>query len=263
MIIDFHTHIYPDNIAAETIDAVCRRSNINACSDGTLSGLLHSMDRAAIDISVISSVATKPGQAASITRWLSSIAQPKIIPLAPIHPGLRRIPHTIKKLKEQGFKGFKMHPDYQDFYVDDKKVYPLYESAQAEGMFILFHAGVDRGLPNPIHGTPARFAKIRREFPDLCIIAAHMGGEGVYEEAEECLIGTDIYMDTAFILQKMPFAILKRFLERHPVERVLFASDSPWTDQKEELDFFLSLSFLTDDAKEKITGGNAVKLLGL
>ncbi|MBN1276247.1 MAG: amidohydrolase family protein [Deltaproteobacteria bacterium] len=263
MIIDFHTHIFPDRIAAATIEAVCRRSDIQASSDGTVNSLLHSMSAAGIDISVVCSVATRPEQASSIIRWLSGIRQPGIIPLAPIHPGSPDIPDTLGQLKEQGFKGLKMHPDYQDFYVDDKRVYPLYEAAQSEGMFILFHAGLDRGLPNPVHGTPGRFAKVIKDFPHLCVIAAHMGGEDVYEETEERLIGRDIYMDTSFVLRKMPSDLLKRFFQRHPAERFLFATDSPWLDQKEELDFLLSLPFLTVDAKEKITGGNASKLLGL
>jgi len=263
VIIDFHTHIYPDHLAFDTLNAICERSRIRSYSDGTLKGLLHSMDRAGIDLSVVLSVATKPEQVDPIIQWHNQIRQPGIFPLAPMHPDLGADTDLIHSLKAQGFKGIKMHPDYQNFYVDEKRMSPLYEAIQTEGLFILFHAGVDRGLPSPVHGTPERFARLHKAFPHLRIIAAHMGGEYMFEEAEEYLIGTDIYLDTSFVLQEMPASLIQRFFDRHSIERFLFATDSPWKDQKKELDFFLSLPFLTQDAKEKITCANAAGLLKL
>lgn len=263
MIIDFHTHIYPDHLARDTLNAICERSGIQSYSDGTLRGLLDSMAQAGIDLSVVLSVATKPEQVDPIMQWLKQIRQPGILPLAPMHPDLGNDPDLIHSLKVQGFRGFKMHPDYQDFYVDEKRMYPFYEVVQAEGLFIIFHAGVDRGLPSPVHGTPERFARLHKAFPHLTVIAAHMGGEYMFEEAEKYLIGTDIYLDTSFVLQEMPGNLIKRFFDRHPIERFLFATDSPWRDQKNELDFFLSLPFLTEDAKEKITWTNSAGLLKL
>ncbi|MCX8021559.1 MAG: amidohydrolase family protein [Syntrophorhabdaceae bacterium] len=221
------------------------------------------MKEAGVDISVVAAVPTKPNKVASIQRWLSSIRQPGIEPLAAIHPDDPISTEQLKILKAQGFKGFKLHPDYQNFYVDDPKMFPLYEKIADEGMFILFHAGVDRGLPNPIHGTPKRFAALHRSIPELCIVAAHLGGEDVYEETLKYLVGQDIYMDTSFVLRKAPWTFLERIFKEHPVERILFASDSPWTDQKEELQFLLGLPFLSHSDKEKICFYNAASLLGL
>jgi hypothetical protein len=61
----------------------------------------------------------------------------------------------------------------------------------------------------------------------------------------------------------MPGAFRERFLKEHPTERLVFASDSPWTDQREELQFLLQLPFLTESDKEKICFSNAARLLGL
>ena len=71
-------------------------------------------------------------------------------------------------------------------------------------MIILFHAGLDRGLPHPIHSTPKRLAKVHGDFPSLRIVAAHMGGEAVFDETERVLLGKDIFMDTSFVLRIMP-----------------------------------------------------------
>jgi len=261
--IDFHTHIYPDRVALSTVSAVRRRAGIDAYTDGTLEGLKRSMAAAGIDLSVVAAVATKPEQVASIQRWLKTIRQPGIVTLAAMHPADPLNSGQMKMLRREGFRGFKFHPDYQDFFVDDPGMYPLYERVAAEGMFILFHAGMDRGLPHPVHGTPGRLAAVHKAVPQLCMIVAHLGGEEAYEETEVHLLGQDIYLDTSFVLRKMPGTFRERFLKEHPAERLVFASDSPWTDQGEELRFLLQLPFLTESDKEKICFSNAARLLGL
>ena len=261
MIIDIHTHIYPDHTAARTLDAVRERAGVRAYTDGTIEGLLRSMQEAGIESVVVSSIATKPEQVDTMNQWLMGVCRPPVYRLATVHPDLPANPDLVRAVKAQGFKGFKVHPDYQDFFVDEQRIFPFYESAQAEGMPILFHVGVDPGLPHPVHATPQRLARVLKEFPLLRIIAAHLGGQDMYAETEEHLLGNDIYLDTSFVLRKIPMAILQRFFTKHPIDRFLFGTDSPWTDQKEELEFFLSFPFLTEDAKDKILGTNAADVL--
>ncbi len=263
MKIDFHTHVYPHDVAARTVAAVCERSSIGAYTDGTLEGLKRSMTAAGIDLSVVAAVATKPEQVPSIHEWLAAIRQPGIATLAAMHPADPLSSQQMKTLRQGGFRGFKLHPDYQDFFVDDPRMFPMYEAAAAEGMFILFHAGMDRGLPHPVHATPKRLAAVRQAVPELCMVVAHLGGEEAYEETIRHLLGRDVYLDTSFVLRKVPGRFLERLFKGHPAERVLFASDSPWTDQREELQFLLQLPFLTEGDKEKICCSNAARLLGL
>ncbi|MCU0595427.1 MAG: amidohydrolase family protein [Desulfobacterota bacterium] len=263
MIIDFHTHIYPEPSASKTLAAVQSRAGVSCFSDGTRQGLALSMDKAGIDLSVVCSVATKPEMVESIHQWLESIRTPRILPFATMHPGRPAVREEMQDLKKRGFKGFKVHPDYQGFFVDEKRIYPFYEAAQSAGMIVLFHAGLDRGLPDPIHSTPERLAKVHKDFPSLCMVVAHMGGEAVFHETERYLLGRDVFMDTSFVLRVMPRGLLERFVKRHPAERILFGSDSPWTDQAEELRFLMDLPYLKIEEKEKIAGRNAAELLGL
>jgi predicted TIM-barrel fold metal-dependent hydrolase len=263
MIIDVHTHIYPERTAARTLDAIQDRAGIRAYTDGTIAGLLSSMSEAGIDLAIVSSVATRPEQVEAMNQWLREICRPPVQRFAAMHPGLVVTPDLVSTIKAQGFKGFKVHPDYQGFFVDERRLFPFYEAAQTVGLPILFHTGVDLGLPHTVHATPQRLALVSREFPRLRIIAAHLGGQDMYTETEQYLLGRDIYLDTSFVLRKIPIDIVRRIFSKHPLERFLFGSDSPWTDQKEELDFFLSLPFLTDDVKEKILGANALRLLGI
>jgi hypothetical protein len=261
--IDFHTHIYPDNIAFKTVSAVRERAGIDAYTDGTLEGLKRSMAAAGIDLSVVAAVATRPEQVVSIQQWLTAIRQPGIETLAAMHPADPLNSGQMKILRQEGFRGFKLHPDYQDFFVDDPRMYPLYEAIAVEGMFILFHAGKDRGLPYPVHATPKRIAAVHKAVPELCMIAAHLGGEEAYEETAVHLLGQNLYLDTSFVLRNMPATLRERLLKEHPAERLLFASDSPWADQGEELQFLLQLPYLTESDKEKICFSNAARLLGL
>jgi uncharacterized protein len=261
--IDFHTHIYPDHVALQTVSAVRQRAGVDAYTDGTLEGLKGSMAAAGIDLSVVAAVATRPQQVESIQRWLRTIRQPGIEALAAMHPADPLSSDQMRMLKQEGFRGFKFHPDYQDFFVDDPRIYPLYEAVAAEGMFILFHAGMDRGLPHPVHATPKGLSAVNEAIPELCMVIAHLGGEEAYEETAMHLLGRNVYLDTSFVLRKMQGTFRERFLKEHPADRLVFASDSPWTDQGEELRFLLQLPYLTDGDKEKICYSNAARLLGL
>ena len=73
MIIDFHTHIFPDKIAARSIEALSKVSGVKAATDGTLNGLLVSMERSGVDLSVILPVVTKPSQFESINTFAAKV----------------------------------------------------------------------------------------------------------------------------------------------------------------------------------------------
>ncbi|MDB9822778.1 amidohydrolase family protein [Deltaproteobacteria bacterium] len=263
MIIDFHTHVFPSLMAEKTLPEVSHRAKIDYFIDGSVNGLLDSMHGAGIDISAVSRITTKPEQVKSVNTWLRDIKYNSIIPMATWHPEIIIDPEWISELISLGFKCMKLHPDYQGFFADEKRIFPLYDAAQELGMPILFHAGLDRGLPPPVHATPEMLLKVHETFPRLTMIAAHMGGEDNYEDTEKYLLGRGIYLDTSFVLRKMPLGLLEHFMNKHPIEHILFGSDSPWADQAQELDYLFSLPFLKQREKEMIAGINAVNLLKL
>lgn len=263
MFIDFHAHIFPRAKGAAILSDLSVRADISHYTDGSLESLVQSMKRSGITASVVSRITTRPEGVASVNTWLQKSTQDCIWPMATLHPELADLQNYMATLKNLGFKGIKLHLDYQGVYADDRKMYPVYEAAQALKLPILFHAGLDRGLPPPVRATPERLLTIHQEFPNLTIIAAHMGGEDNYDETETHLLGTSIYFDTAFVLRIMEKNTLKRFFSKHPIDRFLFGTDSPFTDQATELNYFLDLPFLSQDEKDKILGLNAVKLMDL
>ena len=264
MVIDFHAHVFDEHQAKRVLADVGARARIPSYADGTLAGLLRSMAHAGIAISVLSRITTRPEQVDPVNTWLRNLTGPQTPALCTIHPELPGLGDRVSQLRAQGFRGFKVHPDYQGFFVDEPRMFPFYEAVAAADMFILFHAGLDRGLPGyPVHATPERLLRVHRSFPALRIVAAHMGGEDAYEETEIHLLGRDIYLDTSFVLRKMEARTLERFFRKHPTERILFGTDSPWTDQGEDLRFLQDLPFLSEAALERITWRNAAGLLEL
>ena len=261
MFIDFHTHIFPRNDAPSILKQMSERGDIRHFEDGTLDGLHNAMALSTVGLSLVSRITTKKEKVAEVNQWLLGNSEDRVRPMATVHPDLPIGADDLEALRNRGFRGVKLHPDYQGFFADDPRMYPFYEAAQAVGLPVLFHAGLDRGLPPPVHATPRHLLAVHRQFPRMVMVAAHMGGEDNYEETEALLLGKDIYLDTAFVLRIMPPETLERFFRRHAIERFLFGSDSPFTDQATELNYLLDLPFLTASQKEKVAGENAAALL--
>ena len=261
MSIDFHTHIFPPESAPSILNQLLDRGNIRHFTDGTVEGLLTAMEKSSVNLSLFSRITTRAENIAPVNQWLRQCTREHIKPMATWHPDMPAATSDLEALKAHGFKGFKLHPDYQGFFVDDPRMYSFYEAAQAVQMPVLIHAGLDRGLPPPVHATPQRLLKVHRQFPRMIIVAAHMGGEDNYDETETHLLGKEIYLDTSFVLRIMDRDILKRFFRKHSVERILFGSDSPFTDQAVELNYLFDLPFLTASEKDKVAGKNAAALL--
>lgn len=264
-IIDFHTHCFPDELAAKALSKLSLApsgEDISYYTDGTLEGLKSSLRTAEIDLAVIQPVATKPQQVRKINDWAAANTGPPVIFFAGMHPDFSDWRQEFKRIKDLGFRGFKLHPDYQKFFVDEPRLFPFYEAAFDEDLFILFHAGVDVGLPPPYHCSPQRLARLLRIFPGAKIIAAHMGGYLYWEDVEQYLVGEDLYFDTAFSFAKMGKERMTKMILEHGPEKILFGTDSPWTDQGQELKNFFSLE-LSSDIKKKILSSNAAAILGI
>lgn len=262
MIIDIHTHCFPDELAGRAVPLLAETAGITAHTDGTVDGLKRSMQDAGIDVSVLQPVATKPSQVRTINEWVKSIQDSEIMSFGTLHPDFTDWKDEVKRLVDMGFKGVKLHPDYQEFFIDEERMFPVYEFLFSNGFTILFHAGVDIGLKPPYHATPERFCRLLRMFPGGTIIAAHMGSFLYWDEVLELLAGEDIYLDTSYSLHRLGEERMVELIRAHGASRILFGTDSPWSSQKEEVENFLALP-LDKDEQEMILSGNARTLLDI
>ena len=140
-IIDFHAHAFPDKVAAGAVPALAAAGNVSPCLDGRIASLLADMDRVGIEKSVLCSIATKPGQFEAILAWSQAIRSERIIPFPSFHPENPNALENIRIIKENGFKGIKMHPYYQNFILDDERMFPLYEQISEAGLILVMHTG--------------------------------------------------------------------------------------------------------------------------
>jgi predicted TIM-barrel fold metal-dependent hydrolase len=261
-IIDIHTHAFADGIAPKAVEALEKSSGTKALLDGTTSDLLRSMENAGIALSVIQPVATKPSQVRAINVWASRIAGDGLLPFATLYPGQSDWEEEIEQIKRAGILGVKLHPDYQNFDPDDRALFPMYEKLQAEGLIVLYHAGDDISFSPPGRATPNRLSNLIGHFPDLRVIAAHLGGFEMWDAVEEYLVGKDLYFDTSYTFGYLKTERIVRIMERHGFDQILFGTDSPWKDQREEIQNILRLD-IPDEAKRGILGENARNLLHL
>lgn len=262
MIIDFHVHCFTDELAAKAVPQLAKRANIPARVDGTIDDIKRSMKIAGVDKSVVLSIATKPTQTEKINAWTVSVQDDSIIAFGSVHPDSENWQEELLNLKKNHIKGIKLHPDYQSFFVDDEKLFPIYKLASELGLIVIFHAGIDIGLPEPYHATPQRLRKVIEAFPEGRFVAAHMGGFSYWDDVEKYLVGTNIYLDTSYGIRFMDAAQVRRIVDRHGYKKILFATDSPWGDQAEELEIIRSFSF-DSEVEAAILGLNAMELLGI
>jgi len=263
MIIDIHTHAFPDALAERAVTTLAAVARVPAYSDGTCAGLRDSQRVAGIDLSVIAPIATKPSQARAINNWAAEVNRqyPDLLCFGSIHPAQQEWAEEITRLAGDGIRGVKFHPDYQDFYVDEPCLLPIYRALAAAGLIVLFHAGVDIGLPPPVHCPPARLARVLDAVPDLTIIASHMGGYAQWKDVGKHLLGRGLYFDTSYSLADLGVEQMMALIRGHGADRILFGTDSPWTDQSGEARAIGALP-LTEIEKTAILGGNARGLLG-
>ncbi len=281
MIIDMHTHIFPDKIAAAVIDKLSRISKSRAFTDGTLRELLNSMKKFGVDRSIVLPVATNTHQVEKINDSSAALtenfAAQGIISFGCIHPDFTNYRAELSRIKNLGLRGIKIHPVYQDTDLDDKKFLRIIERAAELDLIVVTHAGLDIGFPGVVRCTPKMARNVVREIGDFKFVLAHMGGWKSWTEVVEFLAGANVFVDTAFSTGKIPAragcewaAEDSKLLDENGfmtlykifgANKILFGTDSPWSAPDESIAFIKNLP-ISDADKNKILGTNAEKLLG-
>lgn len=263
MVVDFHTHAFPEKIAGKALELLSKKSgNMVPFTDGTAQGLLSHMDSRGVDKAVVLGIATNPAQQRNVNDFAASLAGERLIPFGSIHPDAPDAVEELYRISQIGLKGIKFHPEYQDFFVDEDRMLPLYETCDKLGLIVTFHAGADVGYPEPVHNTPERLASILPVFKKGRVVAAHFGGYALWSEVGRCLAGKNIYFDTGFCYSRMPCPYAAEIIKSHGYKKVLFGSDLPWSDERLEQRFVEGFG-LDEEQTAAVLGKNAAELLGI
>ncbi len=264
MLIDFHAHVFPDELAPRAMASLLSSVEglYTPVHDGTAAGLLRNMDAWGIDASVVQPVVTKASQVRKTNEWVKSVCSDRIIGFGGIYPHTDDWKRDIDFVAELGLRGLKFHAEYQDFILDDPKMLEIYDYALGKGLILLHHAGYDPAFPPPFKSTPRKFKRVADAMRGGVIVAAHLGGHDQWDEVEDVLAGTDIYLDTSMGFDFYPQEQFLRIVTKHGADKILFASDSPWSDARSDAERLKALPLPEKDI-DAILGGNAKKLLGL
>jgi len=248
-IFDAHTHVFPEKIAAAAIASLEQHDGMKAVTDGTLDGLKRSMAESGTDVSLILPVMTAAKQFESINRFAAAInGRDGILSFGGIHPDCDEPEEKLAQIRNMGLRGIKLHPDYQNCYVDDPRYIRIIRECLKLGLFVTLHTGYDPLEPINFHANVKRCAAMLDAVEDLNlgeqrIILAHLGGGTEPEEVEGQIAGRNVFLDTAYLLTRCDKEKAVRIISKHGTHKVLFASDSPWSSQGEDIDALLSLPF--------------------
>lgn len=259
MIIDAHTHIWPDKIAAKALAGTL--PDLEVFGDGTKSGLLATMERAGIDRAITLGVANVPAQIEPSNRFAGSLGDDRLIGFGSVHADADP-QETLDSIARHGLKGVKVHPIFQGYAIDDPGILPVFDAFQETGTVVIMHVGAGSTPDVTARSTPDKLIGLVERFPRLKLVACHFGGYRLLDEAEELIAGLDVHLDTSWppSLALLDPERVRRFVERHGPDKIVFASDWPMSDPAAEIAAVEALG-LPDDHTEMILGGNIARLL--
>ncbi len=264
-VIDSHCHIYPEKIAERATAATDAFYGVVSFSSGnpgagTASHLMEMGTEDGVDRFLVQSVATTPHQVEGINNFIARTVEEsngRFIGFGTLHQDLEDIRGAVSHLKGLGLRGVKLHPDIQDFKIDDPRYLKIYEICEEEELPILMHTGDNRYD----RSNPDRLLPILRMYKHLTVIGAHLGGYSIWEDAVSSLAGIEnLYVDTSSSLAFISIEKAKAVILKYGIDHVLFATDYPMWRAKDEISMLLKMGF-TEDEYRKIFSGNIRKIL--
>ncbi len=269
MIIDFHSHIFPDKIAERTLGHLASVSGIVPSTDGTAAGINESMKKTGISYSVNLPAITKASQFESTNRFAAEVnGNGGIISFGGMHPDVENPEEWLDEIISLGLPGIKLHPDYQDCMVDDPRYVRIIKYAVEHGLYVTLHAGLDAVSPELIHCPPHRAAHMldmvygTDEPMEPRIIFAHMGGRRCYADVNKYLADRNVYFDLSYILGETEPSTVLETVRRHGAHRILFGTDSPWSDPALDIERMGNIG-LASEEYECIMWKNGAEILRL
>lgn len=204
----------------------------------------------------------------------------KIIPFASIDPRRPGAKDFVKQcVEDHGARGLKLHPS-AGFNPEERPTLELIESIAHYGLPVVVHTGPSVPPTSSRYCEPIYLDAMLLEFPDLPVVAAHMG-YGYYPQLLSLAQQRpNLYVDLAAWQpvardNYVGFAqIMKTAVDSIGADRILFATDSAFTwpllSEAEYVAKFKSLSTdppepfrLSESDVDLILGGNAARMLKL
>ncbi len=253
-ICDAHGHIFPEKIAGKAVSAIGKFYGIEMEAEGGVAkAILESGSKIGVTNYLVCSTATTTHQVESINQFIVEKCKKhkEFVGFGTLHPDYEDIEGQVNYCIENGLKGIKLHPDFQQFDIDDKKAFKIYEATEGK-LPILFHTGDNRYD----FSSPVRLKNITENFPRQIMFAAHFGGYRRWDDALECLAGLEnVYYDTSSSLPFISQEFAKELISAFGTDRLFFGSDFPMWNHTDELERFMNLG-LSPEVNRKLLSDN-------
>lgn len=261
MIIDFHTHAFPDSMAEKAVGKLAKTANLTPVGDGTVSDLLEYKKKYDVDTCVLLHIAVKPSSVRDVNDFADATNQlDGVAAFGSVHPMGDDVTGQVEDVKARGLYGIKLHPAYQRFELFDDRADEMFGAIEKSGLPVLIHAGWDPYDGEHTWAFPKDEADVLARHPNLKMILAHMGGMMCWDDVDRYLVGKNVYFDLANCAQYMPFDQYIRLAKKHGADRLLLGSDYPWETVEDEMDALARMG-LSSGEMEKILYQNARELL--
>lgn len=258
-IIDVHNHIFPDHIAQRAAESIRDYYMLPMHGNGTLSYMLSRAEAYCIEHFLVCSAALKAEKVRTANEFIASLRlhDLRIVPLGTTHIDVQDQFEVFRQIEALGLAGIKIHPDFQGFAIDDVRLDDAWRESIRLNLPVLIHVGDTKSDLS----SPRRIWNVMDRFPQLKIVAAHMGGFQMMQEAE-CLVGTHCFFDTSQWYHFMSEMDFSERIEKHGAEKIVFGSDYPLNTVDNEIERLMATE-LGETEKRKIFYLNAKRLFAL
>ena len=170
------------------------------------------------------------------------------------------IPELERAFDKLGMKFLKVYPTYFGKPIDDHGYEPIFEWANERGIVIMSHSGYRP--PEDTLTAPRRFTALAERYPRVRWVLAHSGNAtpGQIQAVEAARARSNIFLETC--TSYGAHGTIEFLVDGAGEDRVLFGSDMPLMDARFQVGR-IATADISDQAKRKILGLNAIKLLGL
>lgn len=264
-VIDFHAHIYPQDLAPKILSATRMSQRVPVPRTGLACDLRESMRSSGIIRSVLLPMAKSPEAAPKYNDWARSVSGDGLLSLGTVYPSMPDLELELDRIRSSMAPGIKIMPIFQKMYPDDPKCDRLYEALIERDMLIVAHAGREPVDRSPDYGSPERFAQVVKSYPELRLVLAHLGGLRMWDDVYRHLLPlmsekNNLYFDTSYASFYLTVEEMTDIIKEADPSRILFGTDYPWAEAGRELDIIGAMD-LSADEKEAILFGNGSRLL--
>ncbi|MCJ7751838.1 MAG: amidohydrolase family protein [Armatimonadetes bacterium] len=174
----------------------------------------------------------------------------------------RAVTAARRCIEEYGFYGVKLNGAQNSFYLDDPQIsIPVIDEVARLGSRLAFHVGADAFEQT----HPFRVAKIAANYPDLPILAVHMGGVGHADLTNAMIEFAQQYSNITLIGSAVREVAVLKAIHTIGASRVCFGSDTPFSLMHVEVAKYHALldGEVSSEEKALVMGANIARLLGL